>query len=91
MTWTDTKDIRNSLDLQELSGKKNLADYVDEIQTAVDGKALKAQANHITDLGAVSFEETYTQATVQGAYDNIKTALNAILVALETAGILKTS
>ncbi|MGB9834973.1 MAG: hypothetical protein ACPLPW_08430 [bacterium] len=91
MTWSNVEDIRNSLDLQELRGKKNLADYIAEIQTAVDGKALKIQANHIADLGAVTFSETYTASQVQGAYDNIKTALNAVLAALEAAGILKTS
>ena len=91
MTWKDTSRIRRALDLQEIIDKANIADYLDELQTAVDGKAVKAQANAVSDLGAVTFGDTYSKTEVQGAYDNIKTALNAILAALRTAGIIKTS
>ena len=91
MTWKDTSRIRRALDLQEIIDKANIADYLDELQTAVDGKAVKAQANAVSDLGAVTFSASYTQTEVQNAYNSIKTTLNAILAALRTAGIIKTS
>lgn len=47
MTWKDTSRIRKALDLQEVLDKANIADYLDELQTAVDGKAVKAQANAV--------------------------------------------
>jgi len=54
MSWTDTDDIRNSLDLQELRGKKNLADYIDEIQDAVDDKADSSHTHTVSDIPTIT-------------------------------------
>lgn len=92
MTWNDTSKLSQILCVQELRGGTTLADFLSELQTAVDGKATKAQADHIADANtAVDLNATFSDTEVETALNALGTKINAILAALETAGILKST